>query len=320
MNKKAFIVYIILNLTCSIWAIDQNNKKPKIVTLMQVRNEENIIEQCLRAITLYTDAIIVLDDASTDKTLSIVQFLSKELPIEKIICCEISSRENGNESDNAQMLLSAGREIYGTHFIILDADEMFTANCMQNNYLRNKILSLKPGDSITMCLINLWRSINYYRHDNSVWTWNYKKIIFCDDKKCSHNPQWLHAPRVPANLVGKSYTIPGYEYGFLHFQFVNWHNLLVKQAWYRCLERIRDPKKPAQAINVRYAPSKDETNLGTRPAPSIWFEGYEFFDPTIYDKEINWRKEQVINWFKRYGKNYFKDLDIWDVDWKDTEK
>lgn len=321
MNKKIIILCILsFNLIFLNFATEQKNKKPKIVALLQIRNEENIIEQCLRALALYADAIIVLDDASTDNTKAIVQLLAEELRIKKILTRKISSRENGSESGNCQTLLEAGREIGGTHFIVLDADEMLTANCMHNNFLRNKILSLKPGEKINMCLINLWRSPQHYRFDKSIWTWQYGGIIFCDNGTCSYNDSWLHSSRIPTNLFGKTYTIPGYKHGFLHFQFVNWQNLLVKQAWYRCLERVRQPQKSVTAINARYAPSKDETNLRVSSSPIEWFEGYDFFDPTVYEKPVKWREEQVAEWFKQYGKDYFKDLDIWDIDWKDTEK
>ena len=32
-------------------------------------------------------------------------------------------------------------------------------------------------------------------------------------------------------------------------------------------------------------------------------------------KPDNWRKQQVNEWFDELGKNYFEELDIWDVDW-----
>lgn len=82
-----------------------------------------------------------------------------------------------DEPGDRNRLLEAGREIGGTHFIVLDADEMFTANCLENNFLKNTILRLEPGDVLWMIWICLWRSIDQYRFDKSVWTWNYKPFI-----------------------------------------------------------------------------------------------------------------------------------------------
>ena len=38
--------------------------KPKIIGLVTVRNERLMIGQCLKALSYYIDAIVVLDDAS----------------------------------------------------------------------------------------------------------------------------------------------------------------------------------------------------------------------------------------------------------------
>jgi hypothetical protein len=211
-------------------------------------------------------------------------------------------------------LLTAGRAIGGTHFVVIDADEVFTANCLDNTMLRNRILALNPGDTLVLNWIQLWRSTKNYRFDSSVWTWNYKDFIFADDGTCSYNSEFIHTKRTPT-MNGKVYIIQGYTYGVMHFQFVNWTNLLIKQAWYRCLEKIRDPQKPDAEINDRYHPSKNETDLGLMPTPSEWFANYSFFDTTIYNTIDEWRKRQVFGWFSQYGIQYFKGLDIWDVDW-----
>jgi len=304
MIKKHFLILALCTLT-------NLQAESKIVGLLPARNEEPFIEQCLRGLALYTDAIVYLDDASTDNTLAIVENLAEELNIERIIAKETWYRD---EPGDRNKLLQAGREIGGTHFIVIDADEMLTANFLENNLLRRKILALKPGEKIRLTWIQLWRSLDRYRYDNSVWTNNYKDFIFCDDGKCSYSSEFIHTPRTPH--TNKSiYTIAGYKHGMMHFQFVNWRNLLIKQAWYRCLERIRQPNKSTKAINDRYAPSKNEKGLGTKPSPTNWFEGYDFFDPTVCEQPEGWREQQVLGWFDQYGENYFAGLDIWDIDW-----
>lgn len=284
----------------------------KIVGLVGARNEEKFISQFLQALSLYTDAIVFLDDASDDNTVDIVESVADKCNIETIIR---KAEWHRDEPGDRNKLLEAGRQIGGSYFIVLDADEMFTANCLENNLLKNIILQLNPGDVLFMTWIQLWRSISQYRFDSSVWTWNNKPFIFCDDRKAFYSSDFIHTSRVPANLSGNTYPIKGYKYGVLHFQFVNWRNLLVKQAWYRCLERIRNPQKSTRDINNLYAPSKDEMNLGLQLSPEEWFEGYDFFDKTILDEAEVWREKQVLEWFEKYGRDYFKDLDIWDIDW-----
>lgn len=301
-----FIILIVLNFS-SIYS-----QPRKIVALVGVRNEAIMIKQFLKAMSCYADAIIVLDDASTDNTVAIAEELAQECKVEKILK---KTKWFRDEPGDRNRLLKAGRDIGGTHFIVLDADEMITANCMQNDFLRKKILMLKPGDSLDMWFYNLWRSINNYRNDGSVWSPKFWGLAFCDDGTCKFNSEFIHTYRIPA-LHGKKYTINEQEYGILHFQFVNWRNLLIKQAWYRCLERIREKTKSSREINARYAPSKNEHNLRLQPSKPEWFAGYEFFDPSIFTQSELWREKQVIEWFNHYGKNYFNDLDIWDIDWK----
>ncbi|NTW98827.1 MAG: glycosyltransferase, partial [Geobacteraceae bacterium] len=296
---------------------DVKNRTLKIVGLVPARNEKHIISQCLRALSLFTDAIVYLDDASTDETLHIVESLANECHIERIIR---KTEWHRDEPGDRNAMLKAGREIGGTHFIVIDADEMLTSNLAIGNMIKAEILKLQPGDRLALNWIQLWRSVDQYRFDQSVWTWNYKEIIFCDDGVCSYSSDFIHTPRVPESLHGQTYRLEGYDAGLLHFQFVNWSNLLLKQAWYRCLERIREPGKPVSEINKRYAPSKDETDLGLKPVPVNWFDSYSFFDPAAYDQLDVWRKDQVLGWFRQYGREHFAGLDIWDVKWEEGDK
>jgi len=315
-NKSMYIFFHFFLLCTPLLTLTRlHAKSTKIVGLIAARNESPILEQCLKALALYTDAIVYLDDASDDNSIQIVKSLTEECKIQKIISKNSWYRD---EPGDRNKLLQAGRELGGTHFIVIDADEIFTANCLQNNFLRNQILNLKAGESMCLVWIQLWRSVNNYRFDNSVWTWSYKPIIFCDDGTCSYSSDFIHTPRIP-NLAGHRHSIQGYSHGLLHFQFVNWRNLLIKQAWYRCLEKIRDPQKSSHGINSKYAPSKDEKGLGLKPSPKEWFDNYPFFDPLAFDKPETWREKQILSWFDSYEKKFFADLDIWDVDWGKNE-
>lgn len=286
-------------------------RKPKIVGLVGARNEDRIIGQCLRMLSRFTDAVVFLDDCSTDNTLQTVRELAAECRVERILT---KDRWERDEPGDRNRMLQAGREIGGTHFIVLDADEAFTSNLLQDHQLKQLIQSMQPGDQLLLNWIALWKCTGYYRQDQSVWTNNYKPFVFCDDGCCSYSSEFIHTPRVPANLKrGRACRLEGYEYGMLHFQFVNWPNLLLKQAWYRCLERIRNPQKPAAEINKRYAPSKDESGLHLEPSRAEWFSRYEGFDPNVYNLPDSWRGEQIRNWLAEYGAEFFRDIDIWDV-------
>ena len=85
----------------------------------------------------FTNEIIVLDDVSTDMTVPTIQIHShKECNVTEIIRKKEWYRD---EPGDRNILLNAGRAHGGTHFIVIDADEMFTSNCLDNSFEINNI-------------------------------------------------------------------------------------------------------------------------------------------------------------------------------------
>ncbi len=313
---------------------------PKIVAFLQVRNEEVIIEQCLRAIAVYADAIVVLDDASQDFTLTIVKNLASELPIKKIISHQISAWQAHSEKMNRQQLLTAGRALGGTHFIIMDADEMFTANCAQDNCLRTKILTMQPGQIMKFPMINVWNGVDFYRDDALCsphhGKWHAISCVFCDDGKCSYSMNIpsshsgaVHIARVPVqrycDYPVKEIYIEDINYGVIHFKCANLHNLAVKRVWYMCLEYIRanqnnilSRQQNAAIINNFYNTrifkglERDNKNIMLKPLSPEW-TAYSFFDKYAFIKPHILREREIMEWIKGYGTDYFAPLDIWNI-------
>lgn len=322
----------------SLFAYENENelkKAPKIIGLIAVRNEESIVEQCLRALSCYVDSIVILDDASTDQTLNIIQKLLDKLPIEQVICCRNSSHENRSEGYNKQKLLNEGRRLGGTHFVLIDADEMFSACCLENNYLHDLILSLKSGQAIALQMPHLWRGLQYYRDDYSRWSPSkcWCGCIFCDDQQSNYYENnkdsvsgFIHINRIPNNRVCSKpdIYIDNLNYSILHFRFVNWKNILIKRSWYMCLEWIRAHKnfseddliKRAAQINFFYSSIEDfnEEGMNLKPVNPDWLN-YPFFNGKGFLSDEQWRSKQILKWFREYGREFFACLDIWDIDW-----
>lgn len=317
-------------------------KPPKIVGLVPVRNEEILIANCLRALAPYTDAIVVLDDVSTDNTLAIVESLIEECHIERIIAKKEWVR---NEKADREAMLVAGREIGGTHFIVIDADELFAAPCANDNWLRNQILSLRPGQILIFPYLHVWGDHLHYRNDElcSPGKPFIFDPIFCDDGTCSYyaSQAWgpsgtIHVGRIPANLSRKQQLLVPYddvEHGLIHLRFVNLDQARVKVIWYMCLELIRkgEVEKSSWAhathaaeINnfyqqsIRHAPLFYNTNLiKLNEIPADWYN-YQNFDMSCLGQTSalhQLQKQEIIQWMKQYGTEYFKDIDIWHVDW-----
>lgn len=333
--NRIFLSTLVFCLTINNYA----KNSAKIVALLQVRNEEAMIEQCLRAVSMYADSIVILDDYSDDDTIEILEKLRLMLPIERIIqnrSCKFKVKDG--ERQNRQKLLDVGREVGGTHFILIDADEIFCANCQRDNWLRESILKLKSGQVIRFPMINVWNSVTMYR-DDAVCSprakrWRTIPMVLCDDGVCNYGHDnslspagSIHCVRVPKNRAHGEYDafvdITDINYGVVHFKWANLKNIAIKKAWYMCLEYITanggsaDPeifKKNADKINQYYTNKEfrgHEYNSRAQlvPVPSEWLN-YSFFDPESFTKIHEARKQELKKWFKIYGNNYFNYLDI----------
>ncbi len=272
---------------------------PKIVGLLPARNEGAKIQFALRALAQHTDAIVYLDDCSTDDTLHQVEACRQPCRIERVITKDRWLRD---EPADRNRLLQAGRDIGGTHFIVVDADEAITSNLLRQDILKNAILSLKRGDRISLRWIHLWRSVKQYRTDGDQGINRYKTCIFCDDGKSIYRSEFIHTNRIP-KMKGRTIRLEG-DFGLMHFQFVHWGNLCLKQTWYCWLEKVHHPERPAEVIINRYAGSLKETGLTTEACPISWFE-FLHFDPAIFNVPDRWRHEQMTEWQREFGADYF---------------
>lgn len=328
MNKLLTLIFILLmNFKCICI-------NPKIIGLMQVRNEAPIVETALRAMAVYTDSIVVLDDNSADNTLEIINSLKNELNIEQIIEKKECAWFYKTELDSKQELLDVARSLGGTHFIHLDADEILSANCAKDNWLRNQILALEQGQVLVLRMIHPWKGIDFYRDDAhmspnklGIGAFMYDDgICNMKDNKNTSSSGFIHIGRFPTTK--KITYIKDIEHCIIHFKFVNFEDVKIKIAWYMCLERIRltenlslkFPNRTIKDINQYYSyyePCFKAEHIVLRPMKPEWLS-YNFFKAHVFYKQHIHRKQELKNWFSKYGINYFKKLNIWDfgIDWK----
>lgn len=324
----------------SFIAVRAQDRPMKIVGLVAARNESSIIEPCLRAMASYTDAIVVLDDVSSDHTVEVVESLRDECNVVEIIAKTVWTRD---ERADKQALLDAGRRAGGTHFLLLDADEMFTACCLENNWLRSRIAEMQPGQIMMFPMMNVWDGVDYYRDDDLCnprsWKWSAITGVLCDDGVCdySENPAWgpsgsMHISRAPANRMRGDYPpnikIADLNYGLLHYKSVNLQDIEAKKVWYMLLEFIRVQEENANDFTAQERAAKinafyrqefasmlcDASAIRLSHVPESWIR-YPWFDASYFSKGNPYRKADIVHWFKTYGAEYFAHLAIWDISW-----
>lgn len=112
-----------------------------IITVCMVKNEEDIVESFLRYCCLFSARVIVLDNFSTDRTMTILQLLANEgLPVSILADQELGYFQ----AEKTSRLIQLAIEKYGADLILpLDADE-FLVSASENESLLNILQSLSP--------------------------------------------------------------------------------------------------------------------------------------------------------------------------------
>lgn len=276
----------------------------KIIALLPVKNEAWILPSYLSSISLIADEIIALDDSSIDSSRDILTNAGVKIISKNQINDELASM-----GKKRQLLLDAGRQANGTHFIWLDADESFSSNFILN--AREEILKLKPGQKMSLRWVHFWRDTLQYLDDNKSPFGNiYKDFIYCDDKLSSFEDKILSEGRTPGNF--NNVVSLNEEKGVvLHFQFLNEDAMHYKHAWYKCQELI-EGNRSARRINTTYKVNYDEEGLyKTRGINPEWVLGIELpkgSNPVI------WHKDAILDYFEKYGILFFEPLEIWKLD------
>lgn len=280
----------------------------KTVILMPVKNEAWILPTTLEAANLVADHILVADQQSSDGTLELL----KANPKVDII----QNTRTGHSNEVRWDLLDEARKRYGSGNLLLniDADEMIPPSMFAS--LKEKIMEhVLPGRAwISSPWVQIWRSVNTFRNDNSVWSprTNKKPFAVVDDGKIDYVRKYIindHTSRVPgsSNTPIMETNVP-----LLHFQFVNWQRTQEKQSWYRCKELLAGGV-PA-AINQKYRVTKDEQGIQYTLVPKKWYKNIDVPSTIELQEDPSWYISEMKAMFYEHGKEFFKDLEIVEVD------
>jgi hypothetical protein len=207
--------------------------------------------------------------------------------------------------------LEKGRKKNGTHFIWLDADEVFTYPFLKNS--RKYIERLKPGEKLAMKWLTTWKTPYFYRDDKSIWSNIMKDFIVYDIPEYNFEDKYLSEGRTQGgNTEENLIEIKPEDGSVIHFEYVPWMHFQVKQAWYRCIELIKQPEK-AFLINTWYSITLDDPHVGLKKIPKEWLNGI-YIPENINNLPAGWRLEEILKWFDEYGIEFFEPLQIWHVE------
>jgi Glycosyl transferase family 2 len=277
----------------------------KLIALMLARNEQWTLEASVRAALGWCDAIVILNHASTDGTADVLHALQRQFPNRVLELYEPDPV--WNEMTHRQRTLETARQAGATHCAIVDADEILCEHMVAQ--IRPIIATLQPGEVLQIPWVILWRSLDMYRSDDSVWARAFASMAFCDAPALRWEARehgYQHHHRHP---MGSTCRQAGRlaEGGLLHYQHASWRRLLAKQALYQMREMIHYPHMTAAEIRARYGPTVNEDGLARTRVPLAWWGAEKNF---IRLDEAPWQEAECWRLIQEHGRAKFAGVDL----------
>lgn len=278
----------------------------KLVALMPVRNEEWILRLSLRVALSWCDAVVVLDHASDDATPSIIRELGREFP-GRVVNLHTPD-PCWAEMEHRQHLLDSGRRAGGTHFALVDADEIITANLRP--FIRKMVGDLLPAQALDVPMVPVWGDLEHYRSDDCIWSRSMLTLAFADAPELhwvNAEDGYAHHHRAP---YGIDLRIPKHTPGVMHLQFADMHRLRAKHALYKMQELLRWPgREPVADVDATYSQALDETGMKRSPCRDEWWAGYDKSLITLGG--IAWQEAETRRLYEQHGAETFDGLELW---------
>ncbi len=277
----------------------------RLIALTPVRRDAWSLAASARAALCWCDHLIVCQNGQPDPA------TTAAIPDDPRVTHMVHEAEAWDEADIRLDMLEAGRRMGGTHFALIDADEILSANLLGE--IRTAADALDPGQCLRLPWLHLWRSLDQYRDDDSPFGRQAAtSVIFRD----SPNLTYKHAPdgyqihmRAPANARNVTTAMRGA--GLMHLQHVVWERVVAKQAMYRMVEHLRwGGTRTAKETNNRYRPATDETGLRLEAVPAEWWAGYEGIRELIDLQAAPWQAEELRRLIAEHGRERFAGLEL----------
>ena len=306
----------------------------KLMGLMVVRNEDWVLRCSLNAALSWCDEVVLVDHSSSDGTGDILKEAAAYHPYRvhysrwgPMVTKSTSSRFDGtpikiqvldetnearwDEMEMRQHSLDLGRKFGGTHFAIIDGDEILTSNLVDQ--VRPWFNKLEHGKLLELPMLAM-RSLDEYQDDSSVWSRAFITLGFRDEPILTWKPQsdgYQHHNRPPYPLQGRETLRPITEKkqgGVMHLQFANKRRLLAKHVLYRLADYFRWPNRDTiKTLNEKYDQALKVPEAVTKVHPSWW---------SLYDKHtinlqgVPWQEWEIKRLIGVHGREKCSGLDL----------
>jgi hypothetical protein len=275
--------------------------KPKVICLMPVKNEADVLPITLNVISKYCDTVIIADQMSADGSREIY----KMFPNIRVI----DNPRNGHSNQVRWDLLKTARQYGDNNLIIsLDADEYIPPKLFEK-FLNET--DFKAGDSFRFPWIQLWKSTDYF-NDTGVWYRNYQRAAWLDDGVTNYGEEIIindHVARVPPAFLDNCKKIDSLP--IIHLQWLSWNKTQFKQILYRCTELVKKPNDYI-SINSAYSHSLDCDISKLSKVKPEWIDDIDSLK-TAENLKPTWHLQEIKKLFDEHGILFFEPLQIWHI-------
>lgn len=276
---------------------------PTIICLTPVKNEAWIIRRFLECASTWSDIIILADQQSNDKSLSIAREFSK-------VRLVINDFDYFDEFRMRSTLIQEARKINGKRILVaIDADEVLSLGQGSHCDLES-LMEAVPGTVYWTKLINIKPDLK------TCWVPGYQQRIYVDDGG-PYKADVIHTHKLPTSENSKEFFLPNLK--VLHYQYTDWDRMRSKHNWYQAWETLQFSEKHPLDIYRMYHHMYSIAKKHLKPLRPEWFKGYTDagIDMFAVNKENSYYWDDlVIQFLKEYGENRFSKIDIW---WKEWE-
>lgn len=296
----------------------------KLIACMPVRNEAWVLGFSIRVALLWCDELVILNHASTDRTVDIMQDLLYEFA-PRVHLISVPGLQ-WNEMQHRQMMLEQARRRGATHIAIVDADEVLTGNLLESldggtwrsemrHGIANGCICQLPG-------YNLRGSLNRY-HANGIWGNRWFSVAFKDAPDLGWSGDKFHHREPGPRKLNAYRPIQHGQGGVLHLWGSSERRLVARHALYKVTERLRWPQKPIAEIERMYNWAiKGDQNVASygTPAtwtyadvPEAWLAPYKNLLQYLDIDATPWQENETRRLVHEHGREAFRGLDLFGV-------
>lgn len=279
----------------------------KLIGLCLVRNEDWILRTSMEAGLRWCDGLAVVDHASTDMTRSIITSMALETGRVDFKFHDDASK--WDEMNLREETLQMGRKMGGTHFAIIDADEIITANLIDK--IRPEFEKLEPAQCIEVPMLAM-RTLDVYQDDDSIWSSVWLTLGFANAPSLTWSPAedgYQHHSRPPRRYTSvRRFLKNKSEGGVMHAQWCHKRRIKAKHVLYRMVDFLRWPDRESKDhLNWKYTLALvPPGHLGA--APEEWWAGHN--KQAIKLDGVPWQEAEIRRLLEIHGRQKFDGLDL----------